>query len=643
ILVDDAIVVVENVERIMAEEGLSPHDATVKAMGQISGAIVGITVVLVSVFVPMAFFDGAVGNIYRQFAVTLAVSIAFSAFLALSLTPALCASLLKPIPAGHHEKRGFFGWFNRAFARLTTRYTARVAGVLARPVRFGLAYALVIGVAALLFARLPSSFLPDEDQGSFMAMVILPQGSPQAETMAVVKDVERYMMEHEPVQYVYSVNGFSQYGSGPNSAMFFVTLKDWQERRDASLHVDAVVKRINKAFADRKNLMVFALNSPPLPDLGSTSGFDFRLQDRGGLGYEALTQARQKLLAKAAEHPALTEVVFAGQEEAPQLQLRVDRDKAQAMGVPIDEINTALAVMYGSEYIGDFMLNGQVRRVTVQADGKRRVDVDDISRLHVRNLQGQMVPLSAFATLKWSMGPPQLNRYNGFPSFTINGSAAPGHSSGEAMRAMETLAAELPRGIGFDWSGQSYEERLSGNQAPVLFALSVLIVFLALAALYESWSIPLAVILVVPLGVIGALLGVTVRGMPNDIYFKVGLIATIGLSAKNAILIVEVAKDLVRDGQGILSATLEAARLRLRPIVMTSLAFGVGVLPLALASGAASGAQAAIGTGVLGGIITATVLAVFLVPLFFLIVGRMVGMRARPARPEGRESLETTP
>ncbi len=643
ILVDDAIVVVENVERIMAEEGLSPHDATVKAMGQISGAIVGITVVLVSVFVPMAFFDGAVGNIYRQFAVTLAVSIAFSAFLALSLTPALCASLLKPIPAGHHEKRGFFGWFNRAFARLTTRYTARVAGVLARPVRFGLAYALVIGVAALLFARLPSSFLPDEDQGSFMAMVILPQGSPQAETMAVVKDVERYMMEHEPVQYVYSVNGFSQYGSGPNSAMFFVTLKDWQERRDASLHVDAVVKRINKAFADRKNLMVFALNSPPLPDLGSTSGFDFRLQDRGGHGYEALTQARQKLLAKAPEHSALTEVVFAGQEEAPQLQLRVDRDKAQAMGVPIDEINTALAVMYGSEYIGDFMLNGQVRRVTVQADGKRRVDVDDISRLHVRNLQGQMVPLSAFATLKWSMGPPQLNRYNGFPSFTINGSAAPGHSSGEAMRAMETLAAELPRGIGFDWSGQSYEERLSGNQAPVLFALSVLIVFLALAALYESWSIPLAVILVVPLGVIGALLGVTVRGMPNDIYFKVGLIATIGLSAKNAILIVEVAKDLVRDGQGILSATLEAARLRLRPIVMTSLAFGVGVLPLALASGAASGAQAAIGTGVLGGIITATVLAVFLVPLFFLIVGRMVGMRARPARPEGRESLETTP
>lgn len=643
ILVDDAIVVVENVERIMAEEGLAPREATVKAMRQISGAIVGITVVLVSVFVPMAFFDGAVGNIYRQFAVTLAVSIAFSAFLALSLTPALCASMLRPIDAGHHEKRGFFGWFNRAFARLTARYTARVSGVLARPARFGLAYLAVIGVAALLFARLPSSFLPEEDQGSFMAMVILPQGAPQAETMAVVKDVERYMMENEPVAYVYSVNGFSEYGSGPNSAMFFVTLKDWKQRRGADQHVDAVVERVNAAFAARKNVMVHALNSPPLPELGSTSGFDFRLQDRAGLGHDALAGARQQLLAAAAAHPALVDVVFAGQEDAPQLALRVDRDKAQAMGVPMDEINTALAVMYGSDYIGDFMLNGQVRRVTVQADGKSRVDVDDVSRLHVRNVQGQMVPLSAFATLEWSMGPPQLNRYNGFPSFTLNGSAAPGHSSGEAMRAMETLAADLPRGIGFDWSGQSYEERLSGSQAPVLFALSVLVVFLALAALYESWSIPLAVILVVPLGVIGALLGVSLRGMPNDIYFKVGLIATIGLSAKNAILIVEVAKDLVRDGQGLVSATLEAARLRLRPIVMTSLAFGVGVLPLALATGAASGAQAAIGTGVLGGIITATVLAVFLVPLFFLIVGRVLGMRARPARPEDRETLEISP
>ena len=644
ILVDDAIVVVENVERIMAEEGLSPHDATVKAMGQISGAIIGITVVLVSVFVPMAFFDGAVGNIYRQFSVTLAVSIAFSAFLALSLTPALCATMLRPIPAGHHEKRGFFGWFNRAFVRLTAGYTARVAGVLSRPVRFGLAYAAVIAAVALLFVRLPSSFLPEEDQGSFNAMVILPQGATQAETRKLVLEVENYMMKHEPVRFVYSVSGFSEYGSGPNSAMFFVTLKDWKERHGADMHVDAVVARVNKAFADHKNAMVLALNAPPLPELGSTSGFDFRLQDRAGLGYQALTKARQQLLAAAAEHPALAEVTHAGQGEAPQLQLRIDRDKAQAMRVSMEEINTALAVMFGSDYIGDFMHNGQVRRVTVQADGKNRVDVEDVSRLHVRNAQGQMVPMSAFATLDWAMGPPQLNRYNGFPAFKINGSAAPGHSSGEAMRAMEQLASELPRGIGFAWSGQSYEEKLSGNQANVLFALSILVVFLALAALYESWAIPLAVILVVPLGVIGALLGVTVRGMPNDIYFKVGLIATIGLSAKNAILIVEVAKDLVRDGQGLLSATLEAARLRLRPIIMTSLAFGVGVLPLALAGGAASGAQIAIGTGVLGGIITATVLAIFLVPLFFLVVGRLTGMDARRKQPAPhREPLENTP
>ena len=415
ILVDDAIVVVENVERIMAEEGLSPHDATVKAMGQISGAIIGITVVLVSVFVPMAFFDGAVGNIYRQFSVTLAVSIAFSAFLALSLTPALCATMLRPIPAGHHEKRGFFGWFNRAFVRLTAGYTARVAGVLSRPVRFGLAYAAVIAAVALLFVRLPSSFLPEEDQGSFNAMVILPQGATQAETRKLVLEVENYMMKHEPVRFVYSVSGFSEYGSGPNSAMFFVTLKDWKERHGADMHVDAVVARVNKAFADHKNAMVLALNAPPLPELGSTSGFDFRLQDRAGLGYQALTKARQQLLAAAAEHPALAEVTHAGQGEAPQLQLRIDRDKAQAMRVSMEEINTALAVMFGSDYIGDFMHNGQVRRVTVQADGKNRVDVEDVSRLHVRNAQGQMVPMSAFATLDWAMGPPQLNRYNGFP------------------------------------------------------------------------------------------------------------------------------------------------------------------------------------------------------------------------------------
>ncbi|MER1194634.1 multidrug efflux RND transporter permease subunit MexY [Pseudomonas aeruginosa] len=579
ILVDDAIIVVENVERLMAEEGLSPHDATVKAMRQISGAIVGITVVLVSVFVPMAFFSGAVGNIYRQFAVTLAVSIGFSAFLALSLTPALCATLLRPIDADHHEKRGFFGWFNRAFLRLTGRYRNAVAGILARPIRWMLVYALVIGVVALLFVRLPQAFLPEEDQGDFMIMVMQPEGTPMAETMA---------------------------------------------------NVGAIVERINQRFAGLPNRTVYAMNSPPLPDLGSTSGFDFRLQDRGGVGYEALVKARDQLLARAAEDPRLANVMFAGQGEAPQIRLDIDRRKAETLGVSMDEINTTLAVMFGSDYIGDFMHGSQVRKVVVQADGAKRLGIDDIGRLHVRNEQGEMVPLATFAKAAWTLGPPQLTRYNGYPSFNLEGQAAPGYSSGEAMQAMEELMQGLPEGIAHEWSGQSFEERLSGAQAPALFALSVLIVFLALAALYESWSIPLAVILVVPLGVLGALLGVSLRGLPNDIYFKVGLITIIGLSAKNAILIIEVAKDHYQEGMSLLQATLEAARLRLRPIVMTSLAFGFGVVPLALSSGAGSGAQVAIGTGVLGGIVTATVLAVFLVPLFFLVVGRLFRLRKAP-------------
>ncbi len=533
-------------------------------MRQISGAIVGITVVLVSVFVPMAFFSGA------------------------------------------------------------------VAGILARPVRWMLVYALVIGVVALLFVRLPQAFLPEEDQGDFMIMVMQPEGTPMAETMANVADVERYLAEHEPVAYAYAVGGFSLYGDGTSSAMIFATLKDWSERREASQHVGAIVERINQRFAGLPNRTVYAMNSPPLPDLGSTSGFDFRLQDRGGVGYEALVKARDQLLARAAEDPRLANVMFAGQGEAPQIRLDIDRRKAETLGVSMDEINTTLAVMFGSDYIGDFMHGSQVRKVVVQADGAKRLGIDDIGRLHVRNEQGEMVPLATFAKAAWTLGPPQLTRYNGYPSFNLEGQAAPGYSSGEAMQAMEQLMQGLPEGIAHEWSGQSFEERLSGAQAPALFALSVLIVFLALAALYESWSIPLAVILVVPLGVLGALLGVSLRGLPNDIYFKVGLITIIGLSAKNAILIIEVAKDHYQEGMSLLQATLEAARLRLRPIVMTSLAFGFGVVPLALSSGAGSGAQVAIGTGVLGGIVTATVLAVFLVPLFFLVVGRLFRLRKAP-------------
>ncbi|KVE25993.1 multidrug transporter [Burkholderia singularis] len=629
ILVDDAIVVVENVERLMVEEKLPPYEATVKAMKQISGAIIGITVVLTSVFVPMAFFGGAVGNIYRQFALALAVSIGFSAFLALSLTPALCATLLKPVAADHHDKSGFFGWFNRFVARATNRYTQRVGAVLKRPLRWLAVYGALTAAAALLLTNLPSAFLPDEDQGNFMVMVIHPQGTPLAETMKSVQRVEQYVRSEEPSAYTFALGGFNLYGEGPNGGMIFVTLKDWKLRKRARDQVQAIVERINARFAGTPNTTVFAMNSPALPDLGSTSGFDLRLQDRGGLGYEALVAAREKLLAEGRKDAALTDLMFAGTQDAPQLKLDIDRAKASALGVSMDEINTTLAVMFGSDYIGDFMHGAQVRRVVVQAHGQHRLDPDDVTKLRVRNAKGEMVPLSAFATLRWTMGPPQLTRYNGFPSFTINGSAAEGRSSGDAMAAIERIAARLPAGIGHAWSGQSYEERLSGAQAPMLFALSVLVVFLALAALYESWSIPFAVMLVVPLGVIGAVTGVVLRGMPNDIYFKVGLIATIGLSAKNAILIVEVAKDRVAQGSPLVDAALEAARLRLRPIVMTSLAFGVGVLPLAFASGAASGAQVAIGTGVLGGVISATLLAIFLVPLFFVCVGRVFDVRPR--------------
>ncbi|WDD94234.1 multidrug efflux RND transporter permease subunit [Burkholderia sp. FERM BP-3421] len=635
ILVDDAIVVVENVERLMVEEGLAPYEATVKAMGQISGAIIGITVVLTSVFVPMAFFGGAVGNIYRQFALALAVSIGFSAFLALSLTPALCATLLKPIDAGHHEKRGFFGRFNRFVTRATDRYTHGVGRLLAKPLRWLAVYGALTAVAVLMMTKLPTAFLPDEDQGNFMVMVIRPQGTPLAETMKSVREVEAYVRGKEPAAYTFALGGFNLYGEGPNGGMIFVTLKNWQTRKGAHDQVQAIVARINERFSATPNTVVFAMNSPALPDLGSTGGFDYRLQDRGGVGYAALVAAREKLLAEGRDDPALTDLMFAGTQDAPQLKLDIDRVKASALGVSMDEINATLSVMFGSDYIGDFMHGAQVRRVIVQADGGHRVDPEDVKKLRVRNAKGEMVPLSAFASMHWTVGPPQLTRYNGYPSFTINGSAAHGHSSGEAMAAMERIAARLPAGVGHAWSGQSYEERLSGAQAPMLFALSVLVVFLALAALYESWSIPFAVMLVVPLGVIGAVLGVTLRGMPNDIYFKVGLIATIGLSAKNAILIVEVAKDLYAQGLSLADAAREAARLRLRPIVMTSLAFGVGVLPLAFASGAASGAQMAIGTGVLGGVITATVFAVFLVPLFFVAVGRLfnVGPRRRGSAP----------
>ncbi|WP_104656641.1 efflux RND transporter permease subunit [Ralstonia insidiosa] len=643
ILVDDAIVVVENVERVMHEEGLSPRDATAKAMRQISGAIVGISLVLTAVFVPMAFFGGAVGNIYRQFSLSLAVSMVFSAFLALTLTPALCATLLKPVEPGHStERKGFFGAFNRGFGRLTARYQGGVAKLLTRTGHALIVYGVIIGVVVLLFMRLPTAFLPEEDTGEFMTVVMLPTGATQAQTLDVVRQAEQYFMTKEPaVASTLAITGFSLYGNGQNAAMLFLTLKEWKHRKGDDQHVDAVVARANAAFGKIKGAMVMAMNSPALPELGSKPGFDLRLQDRGGAGYERLAQARDHVLAAAAKHPALSDVTFAGQGDAPQILIDVDRKKALSMGVSIDDINRTLAVMFGSDYAGDFVYRNQVRRVIVQADGKQRVSVEQLGRMHVRNAAGAMVPLSAFTTAKWIVGPLKLDRYNGFPAMSISGSPAPGHSSGEAMAAMESIVRDLPDGFGYEWTGQSFEERLSGAQAPALFALSILVVFLCLAALYESWSIPLAVMLVVPLGVFGALLGATLRFLPNDIYFKVGLIATIGLSAKNAILIIEVAKDLVAQGMGLIEATLEAARLRFRPIVMTSLAFAFGVVPLAMATGAASASQRAIGTGVLGGIITATVLAVFLVPVFFVVVRRVFKGSERQRRLDAAHEHET--
>jgi multidrug efflux pump len=622
ILVDDAIVVVENVERLMSDEGLGPYEATKKAMGQISGAIVGITAVLTSVFVPMAFSSGVVGNIYRQFALALAVSIGFSAFLALSLTPALCATLLRPIKHGRQDGRNFFVRFNRCFQRLTQRYLVHVDSALRRPMRWLAIFLALAAAAVVILTQLPSSFVPEEDQGNFMVMVIRPPGTPLTETIQSLRKVEEYVRTEEPVAYTYMLGGFNLHGEGPNGGMIFVTLKDWATRKHAADGIEPIIARINGRFATMPNTMVLAMNSPALPGLGSTSGFDFRLQNRGGLDYRAFSAARETLLEVGRKDPVLRNVTFAGAEDSPQLRLEINRKKAAALGVSMSEVNTTLAVMFGSSYIGDFMHGTQVRRVIAQADGHHRITADDVKKLCVRNQHGEMVPLAAFATLQWIAGPPQLTRYNGFPSFSINGSAAHGHSSGEAMAAIERIAASLPAGIGYEWSGQSVEEQQSASQAPVLFALSVLVVFLTLAALYESWSVPLAVMLIVPLGMLGTVLGVSLRMMPNDIYFKVGLITTIGLSAKNAILIVEVAKARVAQGVSMTDAALEAARLRLRPIVMTSLAFGVGVLPLAFASGASSAAQRAIGTSVLGGVISATVLAVIFVPLFFVTVGR---------------------
>ncbi len=624
ILVDDAIVVVENVERIMAEEGLGPREATIKAMGQITGAIIGITVVLVSVFVPMAFFSGSVGNIYRQFSLAMAASMLFSALMALSLTPALCATLLKPVPAGHHEKKGFFGWFNRSFKRTAKTYEGLVARMLPRAGRFLLIYAAILGAVAVMYRGLPTSFLPNEDQGYLIVNVQLPPGATQARTLAVIQQVEGYLQKQPEVDKVVSVLGFSFSGSGQNAALVFVPLKPWEERAGAQHSAQAIAGRAFGFFMGTvRDAFIFPLSPPPIPELGTATGFNFRLQDRAGNGHEALLAARNQLLGMASQSKVLQGVRPDGLEDAPQLQLDIDREKAAALGVSFDSIGNLLGTALGSTYVNDFPNAGRLQRVIVQAEARARMQPEDVLKLYVPNSKGQQVPLSAFASTRWVTGPVQTVRYNGYPAMKLGGDAAAGYSTGDAMAEMERLVAQLPPGFGFEWTGQSREEKLSGSQASILLAFSMLAVFLCLSALYESWSIPVAVLLVVPLGILGALAGVWMRGMPNDVYFKVGLITIIGLSAKNAILIIEFAKDLQAEGKGLIEATLEACHLRFRPILMTSFAFILGVLPLAIASGAGSASQRAIGTGVMGGMITATVLAVALVPVFFVVIRRL--------------------
>ena len=641
LLVDDAIVVVENVERVMAEEGLPPREATRKAMGQITGALVGVALVLSAVFVPVALSGGSVGAIYRQFSLTIVSAMVLSVLVALILTPALCATILKPIPQGHHEaKTGFFGWFNRTFNKSREKYHDGVQHVIRRSGRWLIIYLAVIVAVGLLFVRLPTSFLPDEDQGTMFVLVQAPAGSTQERTARVLEDVQNYLLHDEKdiVQAVFTVNGFSFAGRGQNSGLVFVRMKDYSQRRAANQKVQALVQRMFAHFASYKDAMIIPVNPPSIPELGTASGFDFELQDRAGLGHDKLMAARNQLLGMAAKDPSLALVRPNGLNDTPQFKINIDREKAQALGVSPSVIDNTFSIAWASSYVNNFLdTDGRIKKVYLQGDAPFRMNPEDLGYWYVRGSSGAMVPFTSFATGSWTFGSPKLERYNGISAVEIQGQAAPGKSTGQAMAAMEALAAKLPPGIGFEWTGLSFQERQSGSQAPILYGISILVVFLCLAALYESWSIPFAVILVVPLGVIGALLAVTLRGLENDVFFQVGLLTTVGLSAKNAILIVEFARELqLQQGMSAVAAAMEAARLRLRPILMTSLAFILGVFPLAVSNGAGSGSQHAIGTGVIGGMLTATFLAIFMIPMFFVVIReRFGGDKSSPARIEG--------
>ncbi|MDD2893682.1 MAG: efflux RND transporter permease subunit [Halothiobacillaceae bacterium] len=630
LLVDDAIVVVENVERLMSEEGLSPKEATRKSMRQITGALVSIGLVLSAVFVPMAFFGGSAGVIYQQFSVTIVSAMALSVLVAIVFTPALCATILKPIEKGHGAGEGgllggFFAGFNRLFTRGSRGYEAAVGGILKRSLRFLAIYVTLVVVLAFLFMRMPTSFLPEEDQGFMFNQIMLPAGASQERTLAVLEKVERHFLENEKdnVKSIFTVAGFSFAGRGQHMGIGFVNLHDWSERTHPGQDVKSIAGRAMGAFSQIREAMVFAFVPPAVIELGTAGGFNLYLQDRAGIGHEALVAARNQFLGMAAKDPRLIGVRPNGQDDMAEFQLVIDHAKAGALGVSVAGINDTLSTAWGGAYVNDFLDRGRTKKVYVQADAGARMTPQDLDKWYVRNAKGEMVPFSAFASTTWGYGSPRLERFNGVPAMELMGQAAPGLSSGEAMAAVEELISKLPPGIGYEWSGTSYEERQSGSQATLLYALSVLIVFLCLAALYESWSVPFAVLLVVPLGVLGALLAASGRGLSNDVYFQVGLLATIGLSAKNAILIVEFAKAEMQSGKELVAATLAAVRMRLRPIIMTSLAFGFGVLPLAISTGAGSGSQHAIGTGVLGGTIAGTLLGLIFIPLFFVVVMRV--------------------
>ena len=628
LLVDDAIVVVENVERLMAEEGLSPKEATRKSMHQITSALVGIALVLSAVFVPMAFFGGSTGVIYRQFSITIVSAMLLSVVVALILTPALCATLLKPVPQGHKmESRGFFGWFNRLFNRSAQSYQSLVARMIAKTWRNLLIYTLLVAAMAILFLRLPTAFLPNEDQGYLYAMVQLPVGATQERTLKVLTKLQDHFLneQQEAVDGLFTVAGFSFAGSGQNMGLAFIKLRDWSLRQRPDLKVWAVAGKATAAFGKFREAMAFAFPPPAVRELGTATGFDLQLQDRAGLGHEALLDARNQLLGLAGKNPKLTAVRPNGQEDTPEFKIDIDQEKAGALGLSLSGINDLLSTAWGSAYVNNFIDRGRTKKVYLQADAEFRRQPEDVYRWRARNAAGEMVPFSAFSTAHWTYGSPRLERYNGLSSIEILGQPAPGVSSGVAMAEMQKMAAQLPAGIGFEWTGLSFQERMSGSQAPALYALSLLVVFLTVAALYESWTIPFVNLLMLPLGLVGAVTAVTLRALPNDVYLQIGLLTTVGLSTKNAILIIQFIKDQMQQGLGLTEATLAAVKIRLRPVIMTSLAFFFGALPLALTKGAGAGAQNAIGTAVTGGLLSATFIDLIFIPFFFVLISRHFG------------------